>query len=275
MRKLVIFIAVILSFASISLSGCMRKNQISRNKFIRVLSTDNMEEGVIEDTNNIEKFIDNLKMDEWKYVEREVPEKDIRTFEIFEKVDDEYIRKDSYFLFKDGDSYYISQENDVISIPDSTGKFLTSLNGVQINTSHTSEDILNKWELPIENQDFLEDETENENTLHRSNIKKIIALDKNGKKIKEISNKNEILKMINGINLYENNQIETMSEEVELVGSLIFYAVQDEQLSEMYRVELYKSNKYYLKEIIPENDKGNKEYIEYYTVPESIKSYFR
>ena len=119
---------LIIVICMIGLSGCTSKGfDIERvYQFVEIQSSNGKEIGTIVNSDDLEFFFEEMKFQEWKYIEeKEDFGKCIYKFIAYEfvKDDEEYcIREDPYELYKVDDNYYIIQDSDVISIPKSAGQ---------------------------------------------------------------------------------------------------------------------------------------------------------
>ena len=148
---------LIIVICMIGLLGCTSKGfDIERvYQFVEIQSSNGKEIGTIVNSDDLEFFFEEMKFQEWKYIEeKEDFGKCIYKFIAYEFVKDDeeyYIREDPYELYKVDDNYYIIQDSDVISIPKSAGQFLNSIENKITITQPISEDILDNWENRIVN----------------------------------------------------------------------------------------------------------------------------
>ena len=145
---------LIIVICMIGLSGCTSKGfDIERvYQFVEIQSSNGKEIGTIVNSDDLEFFFEEMKFQEWKYIEeKEDFGKCIYKFIAYEFVKDDeeyYIREDPYELYKVDDNYYIIQDSDVISIPKRTGQFLKSIEN-KINLYQKIFWIIGKIELSI------------------------------------------------------------------------------------------------------------------------------
>ena len=148
---------LIIVICMIGLLGCTSKGfDIERvYQFVEIQSSNGKEIGTIVNSDDLEFFFEEMKFQEWNYIEEnEDFGKCIYKFIAYEFVNDDeeyYIREDPYELYKVDDNYYIIQDSDVISIPKSAGQFLNSIENKITITQPISEDILDNWENRIVN----------------------------------------------------------------------------------------------------------------------------
>ena len=104
---------LIIVICMIGLSGCTSKGfDIERvYQFVEIQSSNGKEIGTIVNSDDLEFFFEEMKFQEWKYIEeKEDFGKCIYKFIAYEFVKDDeeyYIREDPYELYKVDDNYYI------------------------------------------------------------------------------------------------------------------------------------------------------------------------
>lgn len=278
---------LIIVICMIGLSGCTSKGfDIERvYQFVEIQSSNGKEIGTIVNSDDLEFFFEEMKFQEWKYIEeKEDFGKCIYKFIAYEfvKDDEEYcIREDPYELYKVDDNYYIIQDSDVISIPKRTGQFLNSIENKITITQPISEDILDNWENRIVNNTDssygTKKNTYNDETIV-SNITKIVISDEDELDIK-IDNKEEITAFIEGLDTDSWSSIDDIPNDAILRRNISAYSfrrrTKEKVLTTMYTIMLYEAsnNEYFISETIPDNGTQDRDYIEYYTIPKSVADF--
>ena len=286
----------------IGLSGCTSKGfDIERvYQFVEIQSSNGKEIGTIVNSNDLEFFFEEMKFQEWKYIEeKEDFGKCIYKFIAYEFVKDDeeyYIREDPYELYKVDDNYYIIQNSDVISIPKRAGQFLNSIENKITITQPISEDILDNWENRIVNNTDssygTKKKTYNDETIV-SKITKIVISDEDELDIKidnivisdedeldiKIDNKEEITAFIEGLDTDSWSSIDDIPNDAILRRNISAYSfrrrTEEKVLTTMYTIMLYEAsnNEYFISETIPDNGTQDGDYIEYYTIPKSVADF--
>ena len=278
---------LIIVICMIGLLGCTSKGfDIERvYQFVEIQSSNGKEIGTIVNSDDLEFFFDEMKFQEWKYIEeKEDFGKCIYKFIAYEFVKDDeeyYIREDPYELYKVDDNYYIIQDSDVISIPKSAGQFLNSIENKITITQPISEDILDNWENRIVNNTDssygTKKKTYNDETIV-SKITKIVISDEDELDIK-IDNKEEITAFIEGLDTDSWSSIDDIPNDAILRRNISAYSfrrrTKEKVLTTMYTIMLYEAsnNEYFISETVPDNGTQDGDYIEYYTIPKSVADF--
>lgn len=271
----------------IGLAGCVSKfaETESINQFVEVKSSNGEVIGTIVNSDDVKYFFDAMKLEDWRYIEKQGDFNEcIYKFVSYELIvydNEKHIRKDPYDLYKKDEDFFIVQNDDVISIPKSTGKFLTSIEDKITITKFDANEILNKWEnsdiTNSDNDDIINKKEDAEQKI-MSKYNKIIISNEGGENI-EINDKSEINAFIERLDDDNWKEIDNIPDDAILRRRISAYSFgrrsEKNILKEMYRITLYEtSNKqYFIEEVIPDNGTQGENYIQDYSVPQSVAEF--
>ena len=312
--KKILFI-LLFAFSTIGIYGCSQteysSNDEEKKQFTEIISASGEMIGIIDNNKEIERFVKQLDIESWNYMEQLPEDMDlVYSYISYEVIDEPIFLQDGKQLVnKSTLEFYISskgeyiirdynQEIEVIArISEEAGQFLNVPEDLELNKDITAKDILDGWGLDfyepnsdiesdiektddIENARYYIGETSfTEEELRKTSEEQKIQFyraDKNTL-LNEIDDISEIAQYLNGLALeqweYADNAPNPEEVECQIVRFMLSRDNKKE-LKEMDTQILYKSNgNYYIEEIIPGEYSEQGEFITYYQVSEEIAKY--
>ncbi|MDE5908833.1 MAG: M56 family metallopeptidase [Lachnospiraceae bacterium] len=286
-------------------------NDEEKKQFTEIISASGEMIGIIDNNKEIERFIKQLDIESWNYMEQ-LPENIdlVYSYISYEVIDEPIFLQDGKQLVNMSTlEFYISSKGEYIirnynqevetiaRISEKAGRFLNAPEDLELNKNITAKDILDGWgfdfyvpnndiESDIEKTDdietarYYEGETSftEKELLKTSKEQKIqfYGADKNTV-LNEIDDISEIAQYLNGLALeqweYADNAPNPEEVECQIVRFMLSRDNKKE-LKEMYTEILYKSNgNYYIEVIIPGEYSDRGEFITHYQVSEEIAKY--
>ena len=264
--------------------------------------------GIIDNNKEIERFVKQLDIESWNYMEQLPEDRDlVYSYISYEVIDEPLFLQDKTQLVNMSTlELYISSKGEYIirnyaqgaetiaRISEKAGRFLNAPEDLGLNKHMTAKDILDGWGLDfyvpnsdIEKTDDIEDAryyegktsfTEEE-LLRTSKEQKIqfYGADKNTL-LNEIDDISEIAQYLNGLALnqweYIDNAPNPREVECQIVRFMLSRDRNKKELKEMYTQILYKSDgNYYIEEIISGEYSNRGEFKTHYQVSEEIAKY--
>ena len=282
-------------------------NDEEKKQFTEITSASGEMIGIIDNNKEIERFVKQLDIESWNYMEQLPEDIDlVYSYISYEVIDEPIFLQDGKQLVnKSTLEFYISSKGEYIirdynqeietiaRISEKAGHFLNAPEDLVLNKNITAKDILDGWGLDfyvpdsdiektddIENARYYQGETSfTEKELRRTSKEQKIQFygaDKNTL-LNEIDDISEIAQYLNGLALeqweYADNAPNPEEVECQIVRFMLSRDNKKE-LKEMYTEILYRSNgNYYIEEIIPGEYSDRGEFITYYQVSEEIAKY--
>ncbi len=282
-------------------------NDEEKKQFTEITSASGEMIGIIDNNKEIERFVKQLDIESWNYMEQLPEDIDlVYSYISYEVIDEPIFLQDGKQLVnKSTLEFYISSKGEYIirdynqeietiaRISEKAGRFLNAPEDLELNKNITAKDILDGWGLDfyvpnsdiektddIENARYYQGETSfTEKELRRTSKEQKIQFygaDKNTL-LNEIDDISEIAQYLNGLALeqweYADNAPNPEEVECQIVRFMLSRDNKKE-LKEMDTQILYKSNgNYYIEEIIPGEYSDRGEFITYYQVSEEIAKY--
>ncbi len=310
-----ILLILMLAFSAIGIYGCRQKEYFSNDKekkqFIEISTASDEMIGIIDNNKEIERFVKQLDIESWNYMEQLPEDIDLVYRYISYEVIDEpiFLQDGKQLVNKSTLEFYISQKGEYIirdynqeieaiaRISEKAGRFLNAPEDLDLNKNITAKDILDGWGLDfyvpnsdiesdiektddIENARYYIGETSfTEEELRKTSKEQKIQFygaDKNTL-LNEIDDISEIAQYLNGLALdqweYADNAPTPGEVECQIVRFMLSRDNKKE-LKEMDTQILYKSDgNYYIEEIIPGDYSDQGEFRTYYQVSEEIAEY--
>ena len=307
-----ILLILLFAFSAIGIYGCSQKEYFSnveeKKQFIEIITASNEMIGIIDNNKEIERFVKQLDIESWNYMEQLPEDRDLVYGYISYEVIDEplflqdktqLINMSTLELYISGKGEYIIRNytqgvETIARISEKAGRFLNAPEDLDLNKHMTAKDILDEWGLDfyvpnsdiektddIENARYYEGETSftEEELLKTSKEQKIqfYGADKNTL-LNEIDVISEIAQYLNGLALnqweYADNAPNPRDVECQIVRFMLSRDSNKKELKEMYTQILYKSDgNYYIEEIISGEYSNRGEFITHYQVSEEIAKY--
>ena len=264
--------------------------------------------GIIDNNKEIERFVKQLDIESWNYMEQLPEDRDlVYSYISYEVIDEPLFLQDKTQLVNMSTlELYISSKGEYIirnyaqgvetiaRISEKGGRFLNAPEDLDLNKHMTAKDILDGWGLDfyvpnsdiektddIENDRYYEGETSftEKELLKTSKEQKIqfYGADKNTL-LNEIDDISEIAQYLNGLALdqweYIDNALYPREVECQIVRFMLSRDSNKKELKEMYTQILYKSDgNYYIEEIIPGEYSNRGEFKTHYQVSEEVAKY--
>ena len=307
------FLLILLfAFGAIGIYGCSQKEYFSnveeKKQFIEIITASDEMIGIIDNNKEIERFVKQLDIESWNYMEQLPEDRDlVYSYISYEVIDEPLFLQDKTQLVNMSTlELYISSKGEYIirnyaqgvetiaRISEKAGRFLNAPEDLDLNKHMTAKDILDGWGLDfyvpnsdiektddIENARYYEGETSftEKELLKTSKEQKIqfYGADKNTL-LNEIDDISEIAQYLNGLALdqweYVDNALNPREIECQIVRFMLSRDSNKKELKEMYTQILYKSDgNYYIEEIIPGEYSNWGEFITHYQVSEEIAKY--
>lgn len=310
MKKLLFIL--LFAFSAIGIYGCSQKeyfnNVEEKKQFIEIITASDEMIGIIDNNEAIERFVKQLDIESWNYMEQLPEDRDLVYSYISYEVIDEplFLQDETQLVNMSTLELYISSKGEYVirnyaqgvetiaRIPEKVGRFLNAPEDLDLNKHMTAKDILDGWGLDfyvpnsdiektddIENARYYEGETSftEEELLKTSKEQKIqfYGADQNTL-LNEIVDISEIAQYLNGLALnqweYVDNAPNPREVECQIVRFMLSRDSNKKELKEMYTQILYKSDgNYYIEEIISGEYSDRGEFKTHYQVSAEIAKY--
>ena len=282
-------------------------NDEEKKQFTEIISASGEMIGIIDNNKEIERFVKQLDIESWNYMEQLPEDIDlVYSYISYEVIDEPIFLQDGKQLVNMSTlEFYISSKGEYIirnynqevgaiaRISEKSGQFLNAPEDLELNKNITAKDILDGWGLDfyvpnsdiekiddIENAQYYQGKTSfTEKELRKTSKEQKIQFygaDQNTL-LNEIDDISEIAQYLNGLALdqWEYTDDAPNPEEVECqIVRFMLSRDNKKELKEMNTQILYKSNgNYYIEEIIPGEYSERGEFITYYQVSEEIAKY--
>ncbi len=311
-----ILLMLLFAFSAIGIYGCSQKEYFSnveeKKQFIEINTASDEMIGIIDNNKEIERFVKQLDIESWNYMEQLPEDRDlVYSYISYEVIDEplflydktQLVNMSTLELYISGKGEYIIRNyaqgaETIARISEKAGRFLNAPEDLELNKHMTAKDILNGWGLAfyvpnsdinsdiektddIENARYYEGETlfTEKELLKTSKEQKIqfYGAD-NNTLLNEIDDISEIEQYLNGLALnqweYADNAPNPSEVECQIVRFMLSRDSNKKELKEMYTQILYKSDgNYYIEEIIPGEYSNRGEFKTYYQVSEEIAKY--
>ena len=287
--------------------GAYFSNNEEKKQFTEIITASGETIGIIDNNKEIERFVKQLDIESWNYMEQLPEDIDlVYSYISYEVIDEPIFLQDGKQLVnKSTLEFYISSKGEYIirdynqeietiaRISEKAGRFLNAPEDLELNKNITAKDILDGWGLDfyvpnsdIEKTDDIEaaryyqgeisfTEKELRKTSKEQKIQ-FYGADQNTL-LNEIDDISEIAQYLNGLALdqweYADNAPTPGEVECQIVRFMLSRDNKKE-LKEMDTQILYKSNgNYYIEEIIPGEYSDRGDIITHYQVSEEIAKY--
>lgn len=307
-----ILLILLFAFSALGIYGCSQKEYFSnvegKKQFIEIITASDEMIGIIDNNKEIERFVKQLDIESWNYMEQLPEDRNlVYSYISYEVIDEPLFLQDETQLVNISTlELYISSKGEYIirdyaqgvetiaGISEKAGQFLNAPEDLDLNKHMTAKDILDGWGLDfyvpnsdiektddIENARYYEGETSftEEELLKTSKEQKIqfYGADQNTL-LNEIDDISEIAQYLNGLALnqweYADNVPNPSEVECQIVRFMLSRDSNKKELKEMYTQILYKSDgNYYIEEIISGEYSDRGEFKTYYQVSEEIANY--
>ncbi len=307
-----ILIILLFAFSAIGIYAYSQKEYFSnveeKKQFIEIITASDEMIGIIDNNKEIERFVKQLDIESWNYMEQLPEDRDlVYSYISYEVIDEPLFLQDKTQLVNMSTlELYISSKGEYIirnyaqgietiaGISEKAGRFLNAPEDLDLNKHMTAKDKLDGWGLDfyvsncdiektddIENARYYEGKTSftEKELLKTSKEQKIqfYGADKN-KLLNEIDVISEIAQYLNGLALnqweYVDNAPNPREVECQIVRSMLSRDSNKKELKEMYTQILYKSDgNYYIEEIISGEYSNRGEFKTHYQVSEEIAKY--
>ena len=291
--------------------GAYFSNNEEKKQFTEIITASGETIGIIDNNKEIERFVKQLDIESWNYMEQLPEDIDlVYSYITYEVIDEPIFLQDGIPLVnKSTLEFYISSKGEYIirdynqeieaiaRISEEAGQFLNAPEDLELNKNITAKDILDEWGLDfyvpngdiesdiektddIENARYYIGETSfTEEELRKTSEEQKIQFygaDKNTL-LNEIDDISEIAQYLNGLALdqWEYADDAPNPEEVECqIVRFMLSRDNKKELKEMDTQILYKSDgNYYIEEIIPGEYSDRGDSITHYQVSEEIAKY--
>ena len=309
-----ILLILMLAFSAIGIYGCRQKEYFSndeeKKQFIEISTASDEMIGIIDNNKEIERFVKQLDIESWNYMEQLPEDIDLVYRYISYEVIDEpiFLQDGKQFVNMSTLELYVSSKGEYIirnynqevgaiaRISEKAGRFLNAPEDLDLNKNITAKDILDEWGLDfyVPNSDIESDiekiietaryyqgktsftEKELRKTSKEQKIQ-FYGADQNTL-LNEIDDISEIAQYLNGLALeqweYADNAPNPEEVECQIVRFMLSRHSSEKELKEMNTQILYKSNgNYYIEEIIPGEYSDRGDSITHYQVSEEIAKY--
>ncbi len=311
-----ILLILMLAFSAIGIYGCRQKEYFSNDKekkqFIEISTASDEMIGIIDNNKEIERFVKQLDIESWNYMEQLPEDIDlVYRYISYEVIDEPIFLQDGIPLVNMSTlELYVSSKGEYIirnynqevgaiaRISEKAGRFLNAPEDLDLNKNITAKDILDGWgldfyvpnsdiESDIEKTDdignaryYIGETSFTEKELRKTSEEQKIQFygaDKNTL-LNEIDDISEIAQYLNGLALdqwqYVDNVPDSGEVECQIVRFMLSRHSNEKELKEMDTQILYKSDgNYYIEEIIPGDYSDQGEFRTYYQVSEEIAEY--
>ena len=284
-------------------------NDEEKKQFTEIISASGEMIGIIDNNKEIERFVKQLDIESWNYMEQLPEDMDlVYSYISYEVIDEPIFLQDGKQLVnKSTLEFYISSKGEYIirdynqeietiaRISEKAGRFLNAPEDLELNKNITAKDILDGWGLDfyVPNSDIESDiekiietaryyqgktsftEKELRKTSKEQKIQ-FYGADQNTL-LNEIDDISEIAQYLNGLALdqweYTDNAPKPGEVECQIVRFMLSRDNKKE-LKEMDTQILYKSDgNYYIEEIIPGEYSDRGDIVTHYQVSEEIAKY--
>ena len=286
-------------------------NDEEKKQFTEIISASGEMIGIIDNNKEIERFVKQLDIESWNYMEQLPEDMDlVYSYISYEVIDEPIFLQDGKQLVnKSTLEFYISSKGEYIirdynqeigaiaRISEEAGQFLNAPEDLELNKNITAKDILDGWgldfyvpnsdiESDIEKTDdignaryYIGETSFTEEELRKTSEEQKIQFygaDQNTL-LNEIDDISEIAQYLNGLALdqweYTDNAPKPGEVECQIVRFMLSRDNKKE-LKEMDTQMLYKSDgNYYIEEIIPGEYSDRGDIITHYQVSEEIAKY--
>ena len=310
MKKILLILLFV--FSAIGIYGCSQKEYFSnveeKKQFIEIITASDEMIGIIDNNKEIERFVKQLDIESWNYMEQLPEDRDlVYSYISYEVIDEPLFLQDKTQLVNMSTlELYISSEGEYIirnyaqevetiaEISEKAGRFLNAPEDLELNKHMTAKDILDGWGLDfyvpnsdiektddIENARYYEGKTSfTEEELLKTSKEQMIQFygaDQNTL-LNEIDDISEIAQYLNGLTLdqweYVDNAPNPREVECQIVRFMLSRDSNKKELKEIYTQILYKSDgNYYIEEIIPGEYSDRGEFKTHYQVSYEIAKY--
>lgn len=309
MKKLLFIL--LFAFSAIGIYGCSQKEYFSniedQKQFIEISTASDEMIGIIDNNKELERFVKQLDIKSWNYMEQLPEDIDLVYRYISYEVIDEpiFLQDGKQFVNMSTLELYISSKGEymirnynqeietIARISEKAGRFLNAPEDFDLNKHKTAKDILDGWGLDfyvpnsdiektddIENARYYQGETSfTEKELRKTSKDQKIQFygaDKNTL-LNEIEDISEIAQYLNGLALDRWEYVDDAPNPEEVECQIVRFMLSRDnkkELKEMNTQILYKSDgNYYIEEIIPGEYSDRGESITHYQVSEEIAKY--
>ena len=160
-----ILLILMLAFSAIGIYGCRQKEYFSNDKekkqFIEISTASDEMIGIIDNNKEIERFVKQLDIESWNYMEQLPEDIDLVYRYISYEVIDEpiFLQDGKQLVNKSTLEFYISSKGEYIirdynqeieaiaRISEKAGQFLNAPEDLELNKNITAKDILDEWGL--------------------------------------------------------------------------------------------------------------------------------
>ena len=307
-----ILLILLFAFSAIGIYGCSQKEYFSnveeKKQFTEIITASGEMIGIIDNNKEIERFVKQLDIESWNYMEQLPEDIDlVYSYISYEVIDEPIFLQDGKQLVnKSTLEFYISSKGEYIirdynqeigaiaRISEEAGQFLNAPEDLELNKNITAKDILDGWGLDfyVPNSDlertddietaryYIGETSFTEEELRKTSKEQKIQFygaDKNTL-LNEIDDISEIAQYLNGLALdrweYVDDAPNPEEVECQIVRFMLSRHSNEKELKEMDTQILYKSNgNYYIEEIIPGEYSDRGEFITHYQVSEEIAKY--
>ena len=307
-----ILLILLFAFSAIGIYGCSQKEYFSnveeKKQFTEIITASGEMIGIIDNNKEIERFVKQLDIESWNYMEQLPEDIDlVYSYISYEVIDEPIFLQDGKQLVnKSTLEFYISSKGEYIirdynqeietiaRISEKAGQFLNAPEDLVLNKNITAKDILDGWGLDfyVPNSDlertddietaryYIGETSFTEEELRKTSKEQKIQFygaDKNTL-LNEIDDISEIAQYLNGLALdrweYVDDAPNPEEVECQIVRFMLSRHSNEKELKEMDTQILYKSNgNYYIEEIIPGEYSDRGEFITHYQVSEEIAKY--
>ena len=307
-----ILLILLFAFSAIGIYGCSQKEYFSnveeKKQFTEIITASGEMIGIIDNNKEIERFVKQLDIESWNYMEQLPEDIDlVYSYISYEVIDEPIFLQDGKQLVnKSTLEFYISSKGEYIirdynqeietiaRISEKAGHFLNAPEDLVLNKNITAKDILDGWGLDfyVPNSDlertddietaryYIGETSFTEEELRKTSKEQKIQFygaDKNTL-LNEIDDISEIAQYLNGLALdrweYVDDAPNPEEVECQIVRFMLSRHSNEKELKEMDTQILYKSNgNYYIEEIIPGEYSDRGEFITHYQVSEEIAKY--
>jgi len=287
--------------------GAYFSNNEEKKQFTEIITASGETIGIIDNNKEIERFVKQLDIESWNYMEQLPEDIDlVYSYITYEVIDEPIFLQDGIPLVnKSTLEFYISSKGEYIirhynqeigaiaRISEEAGQFLNAPEDLELNKNITAKDILDGWGLDfyVPNSDIEKtDDIENaryyigktsftEKELRRTSEEQKIQFYGAGKNtlLNEIDDISEIAQYLNGLALEQWEYADDAPNPEEVECQIVRFMLSRDnkkELKEMDTQILYKSDgNYYIEEIIPGEYSDRGDIITHYQVSEEIAEY--
>lgn len=303
---------LLFAFSAMGIYGCSQKEYFSnvedKKQFTEIMTASGETIGIIDNNKEIERFVKQLDIESWNYMEQLPEDIDlVYSYITYEVIDEPIFLPDgiplvhmsTLELYISGKGEYIIRDYDqeietIARISEKAGRFLNTPEDLDLNKHITAKEILDEWGLDfyvpnsdiektddIEKARYYEGETSfTEKELRKTSKEQKIQFYGADKStlLNEIDDISEIAQYLNGLALdrweYADDAPNPEEVECQIVRWMLSRHSNKKELKEMDTQILYKSDgNYYIKEIIPGEYSDRGEFITHYQVSEETARY--